>query len=159
MNDLIKIGIISGPVGLKGELKIISQERFQDRLFKVGNRIYINNKEYIIKTSRLFKNNYIISLEGYESINLIDDFLNQEIFIKKSDSFLKKNEYLYSELFGFKIVDNQEEIGIVKEILLNKNNAFIKCNKLIIPLIDKYLELVDLDNKIIYVKNSKELML
>ena len=50
MNDLIKIGIISGPVGLKGELKIISQERFQDRLFKVGNRIYINNKEYIIKT-------------------------------------------------------------------------------------------------------------
>ena len=159
MNDLIKIGIISGPVGLKGELKIISQERFQDRLFKVGNRIYINENVYIIKTSRRFKNNFIISFEGYENINLVNDLLHKNISIKKSECQINDNEYLYSELFGFKIVDNQKEIGIIEEILLNKNNAFIKCGKLIIPLVDKYLEKIDTNNKVIYVKNSKELIL
>ena len=159
MNDLISIGFISGPVGLKGELKVISQERFLDRIFKTGNIIYIDNIAYIIETARLFKGNYIISLEGYENINLIDVFLNKDIYIKKEDSLLNENEYLYSELFGFKIIDSQEEIGIVKEILLNKNNSFIKCDRLIIPLIDKYLVKIDLKNKVIYVKNSKELML
>ena len=159
MNDLISIGFISGPVGLKGELKVISQERFLDRIFKTGNIIYIDNIAYIIETARLFKGNYIISLESYENINLIYLFLNKDIYIKKEDSLLNENEYLYSELFGFKIIDNQEEIGIVKEILLNKNNSFIKCDRLIIPLIDKYLVKIDLKNKVIYVKNSKELML
>ena len=159
MNDLINVGFISGPVGLKGEIKIVSQERFLDRLLKIGNKIYINNNEYLIKTSRLFKNNYIISLDGYDNINLIDCFLQKNIFIKKSESSLNKNEYLYSELFGFKIIDNQKEIGVVQEILLNKNNSFIKSGKLIIPIIDKYIEKIDLDNRIINVKNSKELML
>ena len=159
MNDLINIGFISGPVGLKGELKIISQERFLDRVFKIGNKVYVDGSNYIIKTARIFKNNFIISFDGYENINLIDAFLQKDIFIKKSECSINKNEYLYSELFGFKIIDNQKEIGAVEEIFLNKNNAFIKCDKLIIPLIDNYLEMVDLDKRIIYVKNSKELML
>ena len=57
------------------------------------------------------------------------------------------------------IVGNEKEIGTVEDLLYNKNTVFIKSGNLIIPIIDKYFESVDIEKKIIYVKESEELML
>ena len=48
-------------------------------------------------------------------------------------------------------------IGKVTEVLYNKKYTYIRCNKLIIPLIDNYLKEINLEKNIIYVKNIGEL--
>ena len=157
MNNMYCIGKLAGPVGLKGEIKVVSDSNHQDKIFKIGMAIYIESKKYIIKTSRLFKNNYIISFEDYEDINKINHLLHHDIYINKEDLHLDNNEYLYAELLTCKVIDNDEELGNVDEILISKNSFLIKCHNLIIPMIDNYLDYIDLEHKIIYVKNSKEL--
>ena len=49
MDEIFYIGFISGPFGIKGEVKLISDTNFSDKVFKVGNNLYIDDKPYKIK--------------------------------------------------------------------------------------------------------------
>lgn len=158
MNDLVYVGYITGPFGLKGEVKVSSDSNHLDKIFKVGNVLNIDNQEYIIKKYHFHKT-HLLTFEGYEDINKIEELLKKEVFIKRSDIALKNDEYLYADLLNCMIVDNEKEIGTVEDLLYNKNTVFIKSGNLIIPIIDKYFERVDIEKKIIYVKESEELML
>lgn len=158
MDNLVYIGYITGPFGLKGELKVSSESNHLDKIFKIGNKFYINNKEYIIKKYHFHKT-HLVTFEGFEDINLINDLLKKDIYVSREELNLQEGEYLYIDLIGCKIIDGSDEIGIVDDLLYNKNTIFIKSGNLIIPIIDKYLEKVDTKEKIIYVKGSKELML
>lgn len=158
MTDLVYVGFITGPFGLKGQLKVSSDSNHIDKIFKIGNKIYIDNNEYVIKDYHLHKG-HLITLEGYEDINKINDLLKKEIYVSRSSLELSDDDYLYIDLLGCKIIDNEEVIGIVEDLLYNKNTIFIKSGNLIIPIIDKYFEKVDTKEKIIYVKSSKELVL
>ena len=40
---LLYIGYITGPFGLKGEVKILSETNHKNDIFKVGNSLYIDN--------------------------------------------------------------------------------------------------------------------
>jgi len=158
MTDLVYIGFITGPFGLKGQLKVSSDSNHLDKIFKIGNKVYIENNEYVIKDYHLHKG-HLITLENYDDINKINDLLKKEIYVSRSSLNLKDDEYLYIDLLGCKIIDNNKEIGIVDDLLYNKNIIFIKSDNLIIPIIDKYFESVDTREKIIYVKSSEELIL
>ena len=158
MNDLVYIGYISGPFGLKGELKIISDSNHLDKIFVVGKTLYVDNDSYQIKSYHFHKH-HLITFEGFEDINKIDNLIKKDVYIKRSDINLSNDEYLLNELIGCKIIDNSIQIGIVEDILLSKHTYFIKSGELIIPVIDKYIEKVDIKEEIIYVKGSKELML
>ena len=154
---MINVGFISGPFGIKGEIKVISNVNHLDKIFKIGNSLYINNQKYIIKNSHIHKNNYLLLFNELDNINKLDNILKKDIYIKREDINLNNNEYLNIELINCRVIDNKE-IGIVKEVLFNKKDLFIKLNNnIIIPLVDKYLVKVDINNKIIYVKNSNEL--
>ncbi|MBE6156064.1 MAG: 16S rRNA processing protein RimM [Firmicutes bacterium] len=158
MNDLVYIGFITGPFGLKGELKLSSDSNHLDKIFREGNKFYIDNQEYVLKKYHFHKT-HLVTFAGYDDINKINDFLKKEVYISKKDLHLQPGEYLYVELLGCKIIDSGKELGIVEDLLCSKNGIFIKCGNLIIPLIDKYLEKVDTSAKIIYVKGSGELIL
>ena len=159
MNNLIYIGYITGPFGLKGEVKVLSDNNHLDKIFIVGNKLIIDNNEVFIKTCRKHQNYYLITFYGFNDINQINQFLKKDIYISRKDLQLKDDEFLYSEIIGFDIIDTNKKIGVVEELLLNKDTVYIKSDNLIIPLIPKYLEKVDSNTKIVYVKSSRELIL
>ena len=47
---LLYIGNITGPFGIKGEVKVLSETNHKNEIFKVGNNLYIDNKKYIIES-------------------------------------------------------------------------------------------------------------
>ena len=53
--NLIKIGHVSNTHGLKGEIRILSNFKFKDNVFKVSNKLYIMNDELVIKSYRKHK--------------------------------------------------------------------------------------------------------
>ncbi len=158
MNNKIYIGHSVSFFGLKGEIKIVSTINHLDKVFKVGNNIFINDEEQTIHSFRIHKKNIIISLKGYDDINLIDKFLNQDIYINREDVILSADEYLYSDLLDNDVIFNNQKVGVVKEVLINKVDTLIRFNNIIVPLNNKYLEKIDIKNKIIYLKDIGELL-
>lgn len=159
MDSFYYIGYTSSPFGLKGEIKVISDTNLPEKVFKVGNSLYIDDVPYKIKNYHMHKFNHLVIFEGYDDINKLDPILKRDLYIKIEDLNLPEDEYLYIELIGYQIIDDNNEIGTVDEILLAKKDFYIKSGDLIIPMIDKYLVKVDKDNRKIIVRDSKELIL
>ena len=56
--DKIYVGTIVSTHGIKGEIRIISklEQSLKEKVFKVGNSILINDKEYKLRSYRRHKN-------------------------------------------------------------------------------------------------------
>ena len=144
--DNIYIGKIVSTHGIKGELRIISDFEYKDKVFVVGNKLIINDKEYIIRSYRHHKNFEMVTLNDYTDINQVLFLLRSKVYFKKEDLKLEENEILDSELMNYKVLTNTKKEGIIKEIFYASPT-----NKVIRVFVDKeYLipySLIKIDKK------------
>ena len=160
MNEMIYIGKTVSTFGIKGELKVISDFEYCDKAYKVGNKVLINNIEHIISSIRYHKNYVLLKIDNLNNINDILKYVGFNIYIKRIDLGLKEDEYLYKDLINSEVIDDDNtKLGKVIEIL-DGNNVLIKVKgtkEFFIPLIANYVSKFDLNKKILYTKNAKEL--
>ena len=82
---LLYIGNITGPFGIKGEVKVLSETNHKNEIFKVGNNLYIDNKKYIIESVKQNPKCEIIKFLGGDDISQTDDILNKEVYVNKNE--------------------------------------------------------------------------
>ena len=161
MNEMIYIGKTVSTFGIKGELKVISDFEYCDKAYQVNKKILINNIEHIISGIRYHKNYVLLKIDNLNNINDILKYVGFNIYIKRIDLGLKEGEYLYKDLINSEVIDDDNtKLGKVIEVL-NGNNVLIKVKgskEFFIPLIDNYVSKFDLNKKILYTKNAKELI-
>lgn len=161
MNEMIYIGKTVSTFGIKGELKVISDFEYCDRAYQVNKKILINNIEHVISGIRYHKNYILLKIDNLNNINDILKYVGFNIYIKRIDLGLKESEYLYKDLINSEVIDDDNtKLGKVIEVL-NGNNVLIKVKgskEFLIPLIDNYISKFDLNKKILYTKNAKELI-
>lgn len=142
----IVIGKYVNTHGLNGEIRIKSNFKYKDRVFKIGNEIIINDISYKIKTYRVHKDYDMVTLDNINSILEIPFVKNTLVYIER-EKYLSENDYLDSDLIGF-IVYNSELLAKVSSIIyLNGNKKLLDCNGRLIPF--ELIENIDFkDNKI-----------
>ncbi len=121
MMKYFKCGHVMTTHGIKGDLKVRSLSDF-NRFYK-GSRLYLyHNGQYEeVKVSKasVFKNDYLVSFEGLEDINLVQKYHGDDIYISEFDrqDELGENEYYYNDLIGKSVVNQQgEDRGTVIEV-------------------------------------------
>ena len=160
MNEMIYIGKTVSTFGIKGELKVISDFEYCDRAYQVNKKILINNIEHVISGIRYHKNYVLLKIDNLNNINDILKYVGYNIYIKRLDLNLSKDEFLYKDLINSEVVDEDDtKLGKIIEVV-NGINVLIKVKgtkEFYIPLINNYVKRFDLDKKILYTKNAKEL--
>ena len=150
--DNIYIGKIVSTHGIKGEVKIISDFEYKDRVFVVGNKLIIDNLEYIIRSYRHHKNFEMVTLNDYNDINQVLFLLRKKVYFKKEDLVLEDNEILDDELMTYKVLTNDEKEGIIKEIFYaSPSNKIIRIFTDKEYLVPYSLIEIDKDNNVIRV--------
>ena len=158
--ELIYVGKIVNTFGIKGELKIVSRFEMAKRVFVKGNHLIINKTNYEITNVRYHKNNYLVELNNIKDINKIEYLINEEVYFAKENLNLTASEYLIEELLNYKVVSNNEEVGVVTSYDDNKINPLIKVNdRFYIPIKGNFILNVDKTNKVITVSDIRGLML
>ncbi len=136
--DNIYIGKIVSTHGIKGELRILSDFEYKDKVFVVGNKLIIDNKEYIIKSYRHHKNFEMVTLNDYKDINEVLFLLKRPVYFSKEDLHLGSNEVLDSDLINYQILTTDGKSGIIKEIFLaSANNKILRIQldkEVLVPL-------------------------
>ena len=158
--ELIYVGKIVNTFGIKGELKIVSRFEMAKRVFVKGNHLIINKTNYEITNVRFHKNNYLVELNNIKDINKIEYLINEEVYFAKENLNLTASEYLIEELLNYKVVSNNEEVGVVTSYDDNKINPLIKVNDhFYIPIKGNFILNVDKTNKVITVSDIRGLIL
>ncbi len=162
MNEMIYIGKTVSTFGIKGELKVISDFEKCDKAYKIGNKILINNIEHVISGIRYHKNYILLEIDDLKNINNILKYVGFNIYIKRMDLHLEENEFLYKDLINSDVIDNDgSNLGKIIEARQGVNLLIkVKGSKeFYIPYVDEYIISFDLNNKKLYTKNAKDLIL
>lgn len=144
---MLYIGDLVGTHGIKGEVKIISNFKYKNEVFKKGSVIYIKDKEYIITSHRLHKKYDLLMLEGINDINEVLPLKNSEVFINREDYTF--SGILNEDLYGKKVYNYDKYIGILDNIIENPSQELlvVKNNEkeYLIPYVDEFIEKIDED--------------
>ena len=156
------IGKFVNTHGIKGEIRILSDLPNKDLLFKIGNKLIIDNDELIIKTYRVHKNYDMVTFEGIDDINDVLKYKNKPVYINRDDIKFDDDEYLITDLIGLDIIFNDDFCGKIEDYMYNSSNYLLVINnnskKYYIPLNDYFVKKVDLTGKKVYVENIKDLI-
>lgn len=143
---MINIGFFANTHGIKGEIKVISDFKYKDIVFKKDSTIYINDKKYIIYSHRVHKSFDLITLDGINNINDIINLKGSNIYIKKEDYTFPS--ILNEELYGKKVYDKNKYIGRLKNIIKNKSQEILVVEnekEYLIPYVDEFVKSIDED--------------
>ncbi|MCM1371318.1 MAG: ribosome maturation factor RimM [Clostridium sp.] len=151
----IYVGKIVNTHALKGELRIISDFKYKENVFKKDFKLYIGSKkkEMIISTYRKHKMYDMILFSGIDNIDQALEYKNELVYINKDD--LKIDGYFNEDLIGLHAYILDKYIGIVEEILVSKAHdilVIIGEKKHLVPNISEFIKKVDLKNKKIYIE-------
>lgn len=156
-------GKIVSTHGIKGEIKLLSDFAYRERVYTKDFSLYIDEVEYKIKNARPHKQYELVLLNDYNNINEVLFLVNKNVYIEESDLQLKENEYLLEDLIDAQIKEKNEFLGKITEVLKGEKNNFvrvkIKDKGFLIPLIEEYIEYFDKESKTLYTKNAKNLIL
>ncbi len=152
----IYIGKIVSTHGIKGELKIKSDFPFKDKIFVVGNKIIIDDKDYEIKSYRVHKNFDMVTLDNYRDINEVLFLLKKDAYFDKDNLELNDNEILDEDLIKYNVLTKDGKKGIIKEIFLaSPDNKILRVefdHEVLIPINSPMIVKIDKKNKEIIVE-------
>lgn len=157
--DLVVVGKLINTHGLKGEVKIKSDFERKELVFKKGKKVIIDDTEFTITHYSVFKDIDLLQFEGYTDINDIEKYKGYLVYIDRDRLDIKDGDYLYADLLGMNIVNENGTYGSVVDYT-NNINPLLEINYdnriYYIPLKSDFIERVSVKDNNIYVSNRIE---
>jgi len=169
--DLIEIGTIVAPHGIKGEVKVYTDSDFPERFKKPGKRLLKrpnqDHYEWVTLQRGYYlpgKNMYVVRFEEVTNRNDAETLRKGKLFVEKRDRpRLEDNEYHFDDLINLAVIDQEtaEMIGEVVDIYVAGNDLLVvkledsflekqvsapQHKQVLIPFVEEIVPVVDLEN-------------
>lgn len=154
--DKVYIGKIVNTHGIKGEIRILSNFPYKEKVFFNGSRIIIDDKDYIISSYRIHKKFDMITLEGFTNINEVLFLIKKSVYISSDLLMLDDNEVLDEELINYTVLTKDGRRGIIKEIFYaSSTNKILRLffdHEVLIPFNSPMIIKIDKKDKTILIE-------
>lgn len=170
VKDFIAIGKITKPIGIRGNLKVISLSDFPERfkklreikLFDEQRNEFVQNKNsdefnFIVASCGIYASYINLKLEGIDDIEGASVLRDKILMIEESERVkLDEGRYYFFELIGCKMYDGDKYVGEVEEIVnYGSGDLFsIKTGEkeILIPFNENFVKNIDTEKKRIDVR-------
>ena len=165
---LIPVAKILSTHGIKGELKVSPLLSYSEILLQIKRFYLTKNKENFLEVENIRKGpGYNVYLVKFKNIDFEEaqSLTNQILYIDFEDlPDLEEDEFYYYQIIDFKVKDKNNKLwGKIKEIMPMGEYDLILVKtesgeEFYIPLVEEYVEELDLYSKTILVKDIKALV-
>ena len=130
-DDLITVGIILGPRGLKGQLRVESFSDLPGRFTK-GESFTLNGMERVLRNTIDGTKGLILEFVGIDSRECAEKYRRCELKIspERSEKLIPRGSYFHHEIIGMVVLDEKDvELGKVIEIIVTgANDVYVISN-------------------------------
>lgn len=164
MTQLITIGRITAPQGIRGEVRVVPLTDFPER-FRHLTSVYIScpdGKEpwrAEVSQVRYHKQFVLLKFKGIEDRNAAEKLRNCRLQVEPSEVVpLPPGRYYHFQIIGLKVKTLAgEDLGEVKEILTpGGNDVYVvqdeAGHEVLIPAVKQVVREIDLDRRVMWVK-------
>ena len=111
MENYLKIGTITQPFGIKGEMKVYPHTDDPAR-FKKLKKLYIPEKgsyrEFELESAKMALPLVILKFKGIETPEEIRNYRQKDLYVSREDAApLKEGEYYFADIIGMEVVDDE----------------------------------------------------
>ena len=150
------VGKVVTTHGIKGEIKILSNFQFKEKVFSVGNKLIIDNNEYEIKSYRVHKGFDMVTLNDYHDINEVLFLMKKEVYVDKDSLDFSDDEVLDEELMEFEVITTDGRSGKILEIFYaSPTNKVMRIDigfEYLVPFNSPFMKKLDKKEKTILVE-------
>lgn len=161
MEDRLRVGVITSPHGIKGEVKVFSTtddlKRFKDLkkcFLSCGEKLF----EVECTSCKFLKNMAVLKFAGYDKIEDVEPLRNWDILVNREDAVkLDEGEFFLCDILSATVLDqNDHEIGIIDDVLETPAQHILVVRgeakePIYIPVVREWVTDIDLENKIVKV--------
>ena len=163
MTNLLKIGLIVKPQGIKGEVKVQPLTDDINR-FKKLKEVIIDEKPYKVLSSTIGGGTVFLSLSGICDRNTAESMRGKFLCVTRENAVaLEQGRYFIVDIMGCSLVtDNGEKVGEIIDVTSARTDVFtVKCvdgRILRFPFLKDLTVSVEIDKKTVtvYEKRLKE---
>ncbi|MEA2017550.1 MAG: ribosome maturation factor RimM [Campylobacterota bacterium] len=170
--DKIYVAKLGRAVGLKGQQKLIIDSDFPEQ-FKKNSKFFTDkNQELTIESYNT--NSNVVKFIGIDTIESAKKLTNRQLFVSKEDTKkmckLEDKQFFWFDMINCVIKEDDQELGIVLDIQRMPLSDYLEiettktlqekdyANRFLLPYTDDFIIDVDIDNKIILVKNAIDIL-
>lgn len=108
--DVIKLGKITAPQGIKGEVRVLPYTDVPERFMQID-RVLLCGRERRIEKVRVNGKMLVVKLEGAEDRNAAEALRNAELFLSRDDMWEQpEGSYFIDELVGMSVLDEDGKL-------------------------------------------------
>lgn len=156
MEKYLRVGVITSPHGVRGEVKVYPTTDDVMR-FKKLDKVILDlgrgeTRELKICQVKFFKNMVILKFKGYDNINDVETWRQKDLLITREQAVtLQPDEYFITDLIGLLVKDDTgAEVGTVKDVLeTGANDVYVVAlpngKELLLPAIKDCILNVDIE--------------
>lgn len=158
------VGRITGPHGLKGEVKVELHTDFPER-FAPDSELFIGEDliETTVLSAKSHKNQMLLVLEGIETRDQAEAMRDEWLFVDEADAVeLEEDTYWVHDIIGMAVqTETGQRLGTIREVLFTGANevyvvqteASVNQGKdLLLPAIADVVQTVDVANRLMTVR-------
>ncbi len=160
-DDMFRIGVITEPHGVRGEVKVFPTTDEPARIGRIK-EIYMEQKGELIPLhplgARAQKNLMIVKFKEFEDRDAVERLRKCELFITRDNAVkLRRDEYYISDLIGLKCIDEEgNHVGTLTEVYETGANDVYEItredeSKVLLPAIKQCILDVDIDGGLVKV--------
>lgn len=145
IQQYLEVGTIVTTHGVHGEVKILPWADGPEFL-TLFDRVYLQGKEYPVENSRVQKTCVLMKLKGIDTVEAAQALRDQVVKVDRNDVELEEGTYFISDLIGLKVLCDDEELGVVKDIMtLPGNDVYVVKgeHEYMIPGVKEFIKEID----------------
>ena len=160
--EYIFVGEIVNTHGVKGEVRLISDFKYKDKVFVKDFVLYVGRFKDELKVERYRKHKIydMITFEGIDNINDVIMYKGDSVYINKDDLII--DGLLNEQLIGLEVYFASKKLGFIEHIVNNNAHDILVVKdgtrNHLIPNLDEFIEKIDYDNKKIFIKEIEGLI-
>lgn len=163
-NDLITIGKIVAPHGVRGDVRILPLTDFPDRFYELKAAFVDDFGQLKLESAKQHKKFVLLKFAGFDSMNDAERLRNKLIKIRHEDVVkLPEGQYYIFDIIGLNVfTEDGELLGIITDVLQpGSNDVYVielqDKSELLIPAIKEVVKKIEIANKQMIVKLQEEM--
>lgn len=158
--EYVCIGKLVNTHGIKGEVKLLSNFEYKDKVFVVGMNFYIGeDKEKVtVNSYRHHKVFDMVTFKEYNYINDVLKFKGKLVYVLKPDLALDNNSILDRDYIGMNAYYEGVLVGKVKDIIDNNGYKLMLIGTKFVPFNKEFISSVSVTKNELILKNVEGLL-
>jgi 16S rRNA processing protein RimM len=162
--DLITIGKIVAPHGVRGDIRIFPLTDFPDRFHDLKEVVVEDAGELKIESARPHKKFILLKFSGIDTMDDAKRLSGKLIKVRREDAVkLPEGQYFIFDIIGLSVfTEDGEQLGVITDVLQpGSNDVYVveqpDKSELLIPAIKEVVMKIDIVSKQMVVKLQEEM--